>query len=352
MEGVTLYRKYRPMKWADVLEQEHVVKVLRGALKEGNVGHAYLFAGPRGTGKTSVARILAREVGTTAKDLYEIDAASNRGIDDVRELREAVSVMPFDSKYKVYIVDEVHMLTKEAFNALLKTLEEPPAHVIFILATTEVERLPDTIVSRCEVHHFKQPSRTALKKHVADIAKREGFTLESASSELIALLAEGSFRDAQGILQKIIVSSKDKKVSVGEVEMVTGAPRGELVNRVVRAIDTRAIDGGLDAIAEAVAGNVERGVFAKLLLEKLRAVLLLRFAKGMRATLAEDFSEEDFAFLEDVAGNGSSGVSAEALATMLEAYTQIGYSYIPQLPLELALIKLTNDQRQTTNDEE
>lgn len=339
-DGVALYRKYRPAKWGDVLGQDHVVKVLRGALKEGNVGHAYLFAGTRGTGKTSVARILAREVGTSGKDLYEIDAASNRGIDDVRELREAVTVLPFDSDYKVYIVDEVHMLTKEAFNALLKTLEEPPAHVIFILATTEMEKLPDTVISRCEVHQFKQPTRAVLKKHVLDVAKKEGFTLEPASAELIALLAEGSFRDAQGVLQKVISSSSDKKVSVEEVEMVTGAPKGELVNKMVAAIDTRDADSGLEAIEQAVAANVDMRVFAKLVLEKMRAVLLMRFASKMKKTLSEEFSGEDMKLLEEIAADKESGVTAEALSVMLEAYTQIGYSYISQLPLELAVIKI------------
>src|SRR3989344_5317631 len=214
--GMALYRKYRPQSFKEVLGQDHVVKVLEGALKQGNIAHAYLFAGSRGTGKTSVARILAKEAGCTDKDLYEIDAASNRGIDDIRELREAVSVLPFESSYKVYIVDEVHMLTKEAFNALLKTLEEPPPHVLFMLATTEIDKLPETIISRCQVFTFKKPSAAILKEMVVRIAKKEGFALEPASADLIALLSEGSFRDAQGILQKVISSSKDKKVSIEE----------------------------------------------------------------------------------------------------------------------------------------
>jgi DNA polymerase-3 subunit gamma/tau len=171
-EHRALYRKYRPQTFAEVRGQDQVVKVLQGALSQNHIGHAYLFAGGRGTGKTSVARIFARAVGVGDTDLYELDAASNRGIDDVRTLREAVNTLPFSSPYKVYIIDEVHMLTKEAFNALLKTLEEPPAHVIFILATTEMEKLPDTIVSRCEVHQFKQPSRAMLKEQVIDVAKK------------------------------------------------------------------------------------------------------------------------------------------------------------------------------------
>ena len=145
-----LYRKYRPENFDEVLGQDHIVTTLSESLKLGNVAHAYLFSGGRGTGKTTMARILARAVNCSENDLYEIDAASNRGIDDIRELREAVNTLPFESPYKVYIIDEVHMLTKEAFNALLKTLEEPPAHALFILATTEMDKLPETIVSRCQ----------------------------------------------------------------------------------------------------------------------------------------------------------------------------------------------------------
>ena len=177
-----LYRKYRPRGFKDVLGQEHIVNALSGALKQDNIAHAYLFSGSRGTGKTSIARILAGEVKTSSNDLHEIDAASNRGIDDIRELREAVTVLPFESKYKVYIIDEVHMLTKEAFNALLKTLEEPPAHVIFMLATTEIEKLPDTIVSRCQTFTFKKPSQKILKVAVTETAKSEGFTLEPSAA--------------------------------------------------------------------------------------------------------------------------------------------------------------------------
>src|SRR6266436_4362104 len=146
----TLYRAYRPQDFSEVRGQEHIVKALEAAIKSKKISHAYLFSGGRGTGKTSVARILARELGVTDKDLYEMDAASNRGIDDIRELREGVYAMPFESPYKFYIIDEAHMLTKEAWNALLKTLEEPPAHVIFILATTDIDKVPDTIVSRCQ----------------------------------------------------------------------------------------------------------------------------------------------------------------------------------------------------------
>src|SRR3954468_13629704 len=165
----TLYRQYRPVDFSEVRGQEHVVEVLEKAIKNKKIAHAYLFSGGRGTGKTSVARILARELGVSDKDLYEMDAASNRGIDDIRELREGVYAMPFDSKYKFYIIDEAHMLTKEAWNAFLKTLEEPPAHAIFVLATTDRDKVPDTIQSRCEIYTFNQPTREILAGIVTDV---------------------------------------------------------------------------------------------------------------------------------------------------------------------------------------
>ena len=189
-----LYRKYRPMKFKEVQDQDHIVTVLEGAIAKKAIPHALLFCGGRGTGKTTLARIFAHEIGTSDVDMYEIDAASNRGIDDIRELREAVHTLPYESERKVYIIDEVHMLTKEAFNALLKTLEEPPAHVVFILATTEEEKLLDTITSRCQVFKFRSPSREVLANVVTNVAKKEGFKLEKSAADLIAIAADGSFR--------------------------------------------------------------------------------------------------------------------------------------------------------------
>jgi DNA polymerase-3 subunit gamma/tau len=161
---MALYRAYRPSVFDEVRGQESVVSVLEAAVKKGEIAHAYLFAGGRGTGKTSMARILARAVGTSEKDMYEMDAASNRGIDEIRELREGVATHPFESNYKFYIIDEAHALTKDAWGALLKTLEEPPAHVVFVLATTELDRVPETIRSRCQVFRFSKPSHEILKK--------------------------------------------------------------------------------------------------------------------------------------------------------------------------------------------
>ena len=232
----TLYTKYRPHVFKDVLGQEHVTDILRESIALGNIAHAYLFFGSRGTGKTSVARIVAREIGTHDDDLYEIDAASNTSVDDIRALNEAVHVLPFNSNYKVYILDEVHMLSKSAFNALLKTLEEPPKHVIFVLATTEMHKVPDTIISRCEVYTFRKPTQSLLKDMVLKTAKAEGITLEPSAADLIALLGDGSFRDTHGTLQKVIHASGDSKITVNEVEKVTGAPKAQLVNDVIDSI--------------------------------------------------------------------------------------------------------------------
>src|ERR1035437_4095075 len=275
MTETALYRKYRPQKFKEVLGQDHIVKVLESSIANGNIAHAYIFSGSRGTGKTSIARILAKEIGTTPNDILEIDAASNTGVDDIRALNESVSTLPFESKYKVYILDEAHMLSKQAWNALLKTLEEPPKHVIFILATTEANKIPETIISRCQTFVFKKPTQKILKEVITAIAKKEKFNIDGASCELIALLGDGSFRDAQGILQKVMSASKDDKITLEEVELVTGAPKSEIVNDFIRSINEGNLELGLGAIAKATEANIDILLYFKLILHKMRAVLLM-----------------------------------------------------------------------------
>ena len=342
MNEIALYRKYRPQNFKDVLGQENIVKVLEGSIALGNISHSYLFAGSRGTGKTSIARIFAKAIGCSDNDLYEIDAASNRGIDDIREIREAVSTLPFESPYKVYIIDEVHMLTKEAFNALLKTLEEPPKHIVFILATTEIEKLPETVVSRCQVFTFKKPSQKILKELVLNLAKKEGFKIESSSADLIALLGEGSFRDTQGILQKILSFSKDKKISAEEVEQVAGAPRASLVNDFIKSLDDKNLSKGLEAIKSAISNNIDILVYLKLILRKMRAIILLKYAPNMERETKEEYSEEDFNFLKELSVEKESNINSKILLEMLAAYDSVARANIPELPLELALIKIAS----------
>jgi DNA polymerase-3 subunit gamma/tau len=232
---VALYRKYRPESFADIVGQEQVVTLLTSAITQKKVSHAYLFCGGRGTGKTTTARIFARDVGCNPEDVIEIDAASNRGIDEIRELREAVRTAPFSSPYKVYIIDEAHMLTKEAANALLKTLEEPPSHVIFILATTDPEKLPQTIISRCQKVFFSSPDHATLASRLIHVSQEEKVTLSEESALLIAHHGKGSYRDALGVLEQIITTGA-KEVNHTDVIKFLGVPDKGMVIALIEAL--------------------------------------------------------------------------------------------------------------------
>jgi DNA polymerase-3 subunit gamma/tau len=335
-----LYRKYRPQKFSEVFGQENIVKVLESSIKLGNISHAYIFSGSRGTGKTSIARIFAREIGTSGNDITEIDAASNTGVDDIRAINESVSTLPFESKYKVYILDEAHMLSKSAWNALLKTLEEPPKHVIFILATTEVNKIPETIISRCQTFVFKKPTQKVLKEVISAIAKKERFNIDGASCELVALLGDGSFRDAQSILQKVMSASKDNKITLDEIELVTGAPKSEIVNDFIRSIDEGNLELGLSTISKATDANIDVLVYFKLILHKMRAVLLMRNLKSSEGKYVEEMTDTDFNFLKAIAQKKDSKINSETLLVLLSYYDMVAKAYIQELPLELVLTKL------------
>ncbi len=340
-DHVALYRKYRPSNFDEVRDQDHIVTVLKGAIKKESIPHAILFSGSRGTGKTTLARIFASAIGTTAVDLYEIDAASNRGIDDIRELREAVHTVPFESKYKVYIIDEVHMLTKEAFNALLKTLEEPPAHVVFMLATTEEEKLPDTILSRLQVFKLRAPSRAVLASTVTDVAKSEGFTLSPDAADLIAVSADGSFRDALGITQKVIMASGDTIGSADEVAAIIGAPKVALIDSILLALHEKNTDKGLEAVASAVASHVEIKILVRLLLEHVRAVMLLRNRPSNTTDILASFGESMRNTLTALAGATTTPLNSHLLHKLLTVSDQTTRSPIPHLPLEIMIVEVT-----------
>jgi len=334
-----LYRAYRPQSFTEVLGQEPVVSALEGSIKNARVSHAYLFAGSRGTGKTSVARILANELKVSANDVYEIDAASNRGIDDIRELRDGVAVLPFESPYKVYILDEVHMLSKDAWNALLKTLEEPPRHVIFILATTELEKVPETVISRCQVFAFKKPSKVILKELIEKVSKEEKLKLGQGTSELIATLGDGSFRDALGILQKVVGVAGDKPVTVEEVERVTGAPKSGLVNECVKGIAAKDAGVALAAISKAVSEGISMKLFSELLLERLRAVLLVRSAPLLSKDIESASSEDDWKLIKELSTKPDA-INSETLLAFIRAAQEIGRTSVESLPLELATVEV------------
>lgn len=239
--GQALYRKYRSASFDEVIGQDHIVQTLKSSLKSGHLNHAYLLTGPRGVGKTSVARLLAYganglayDEGGIHLDIIEIDAASNRRIDEVRDLREKVHIAPTSGKYKVYIIDEVHMLTREAFNALLKTLEEPPEHVIFILATTEAHKLPDTIISRCLRFTFHPIASSQLEAHLAAIASKESFDIDNEAIALIARHGDGSFRDSISLLDQI--KSIGKSIRREDVEQALGLASEDLINDLLEAV--------------------------------------------------------------------------------------------------------------------
>lgn len=335
-----LYRKYRPESFAEVRDQDHIVSVLKGAIEKGEIPHALLFSGTRGTGKTTLARIFASAIGTSDMDLYEIDAASNRGIDDIRELKEAVHTLPYESEQKVYIIDEVHMLTKEAFNALLKTLEEPPAHVVFILATTEVEKLLDTILSRCQVFTMRSPSRAVLAAAVTDVAQKEGFTLHPDAADLIAIAADGSFRDALGVTQKVIMASGDQIGDADEVAAIIGAPKVATMQALLAALHENNTAAALEAIASAAGAQVDMKLFARVLLEHIRAIMLVRNQPVKKEQILEHFGSDMSKLISDIAG-AETAINSHMLLRFLQATDQISRSPVPTLPLEIVVMELS-----------
>jgi len=274
-----LYRKYRSKNFDEVIGQAAITTTLQNAIKGGRISHAYLFSGPRGVGKTSVARILAHQVNQLPYqddqphlDIIEIDAASNRRIDEIRDLRERVHLAPIAAKYKVYIIDEAHMLTREAFNALLKTLEEPPSHVIFILATTEAHKLPATIISRTQHFSFKPIGTNEMAAQLGTIARREKFKITPAALELLAEAGEGSFRDALSLLDQL--GAPGQSVDEPEVLRLLGRPRRAAINELVAALETADHQPMLQILEQLAEQGVDPTGTAKQLAGELRQKLL------------------------------------------------------------------------------
>ncbi len=273
-QNSALYRKYRGKDLSEIIGQKHITDTLSNAIKNGQISHAYLFTGPHGVGKTSVARILAHEINgldytedTQHLDIIEIDAASNRRIDEIRDLRDKVQILPTSADYKVYIIDEVHMLTKEAFNALLKTLEEPPKHVVFILATTEAHKLPSTIISRTQRHTFKPIKEVDAVKHLRHIADTESINIDDQALKLVAKHGNGSFRDSISILDQ--VQSHGSKIDKSAIEQLLGQASHESISQLTYAFkneDAKSIVDSLDQLKES-------GVTASALADQISAIL-------------------------------------------------------------------------------
>lgn len=287
--GQALYRKYRSKNLDEIVGQEHVTATLKNALKAGKISHAYLLSGPRGVGKTSIARILAHEVNglpyedAAHLDIIEIDAASNRRIDEIRDLRERVNTAPSAAKYKVYIIDEVHMLTKEAFNALLKTLEEPPAHVIFILATTEAHKLPETIISRTQRYSLRPVPHELVVQHLKEIARGEKIKVDDEALELVARHGEGSFRDSISLLDQ--ASSTAEHITRADVERILGLAPEEYISQLLEALDSGNVAALVTCLDDLYAQGYEPAMVASQLSSAVRARVLTGAAVDSSARL-------------------------------------------------------------------
>ncbi len=355
--AIALYLKYRPRTFDEVDGQEHVTRTLKNALAMGRVAHAYLFTGPRGTGKTSTARILAKAVNCISEtkehpcnecaicravnedrllDLIEIDAASNTGVDDIRELRDRVDLRPGEARYKVYIIDEVHMLSNAAFNALLKTLEEPPPHVIFVLATTEPNKIPATISSRCQRFDFRRATLKELTRQLSAIAQKEDLDIEPAAIELIARQATGSFRDGTSLLDQLTAFT-GSQVTLAQVQALLGAASHETILDIVGSLAEHDLARGMSAIGQAVDGGADPRQLAREIVEYLRGVLLFQTGAGG----ALDVSAESQAEMTATA----QAMPAEQLLHSIRLFNQAVFelrgSANATLPLEMALVEST-----------
>jgi DNA polymerase-3 subunit gamma/tau len=338
---MSLYRKYRPSTFAEVVGQDAVVHTLEAAVAAKKPSHAYLFSGGRGIGKTSLARILARALGVTEKDLYEIDAASYNGVDDIRALREGATTLPMESPYKVYVLDEVHMLSKGAFNALLKILEEPPRHVIFMLATTDIHKVPDTILSRCEVHTLARPSRETLAEVVLKVCKSEKVKIEKEAADVIALLGDGSFRDTLSVLQQVMTGAEGGAITDTLVQEKTGAPTHALVRELLTAWGSGDTHTALALIQRAHGHGSNMEILFSLLMEIVRAVLLVRAAGGTSSEqLKKQYSPDLFSYITMLATKPEGAfISSKLLRTLLETGKDIRRSDYPHVLIELAILE-------------
>jgi len=363
--SLVLYRKYRPQSFGEVIGQEHVVQTITNAISGGMVSHAYLFSGPRGSGKTTLARLLAKAVNCQnrkendfepcnkcsscteinqgrAIDLIEIDAASNRGIDEVRELRDGIKFAPTKSKYKVFIIDECHQLSREAANALLKTLEEPPSHAIFILATTEIHKMIPTIVSRCQRFDFRKLTLQEICKKLEMIIEKEKVKIEKSALELIASNSGGSIRDAESLLGQVLTYSralKKERIETNDIKTLLGLVDINLISQFVDFILAKDGARAIDFLNEVLERGKDPQEFIKALISYLRQALILKINPVLFNPIITGFTKEEKEKLQLQAQNFKEEELRRVLRLFMRAENEMKYASITQLPLELAIIE-------------
>ena len=363
MSYTALYRKFRPQEFEDVKGQEHIVTTLKNQIKADRIGHAYLFCGTRGTGKTTVAKIFAKAVNCehpvdgspcgqcpacqgiaagTSMNVIEIDAASNNGVDNIRQIREEVSYRPTEGKYKVYIIDEVHMLSAGAFNALLKTLEEPPAYVIFILATTEAHKIPITILSRCQRYDFHRISIDTITDRLAELMRTEQVDVEERALRYVAKAGDGSMRDALSLLDQCIAFHLGEKLTYENVLEVLGAVDTEVFSALLRQVLAKDVTGAIRTVDHLVDQGRELGQMVNDFTWYMRNLLLIQSADDMEEVL--DMSADHLAALKEEAQMVEPETLIRYIRIFSELSSQIRYAAQKRILLEIAIIKLCRPQ--------
>lgn len=362
--NLVLYRKYRPKVFADVIGQEHIIRTITNAIAQNITSHGYLFSGPHGTGKTTIARLLAKSLNCqnrkqaefepcnkcqsclevnqgNALDLIEIDAASNRGIDEIRELKEGIMFRPAKSKYKVFIIDESHQLTKEAANALLKTLEEPPAHAVFILATTEIHKMIPTIQSRCQTFTLRKLAVLEIVKRLEKILKAEKVSFEKQALDLIALSAGGAVRDAESLLDEVVsFTGQGEKIIKETVQVLLGSADKAVIFKFLNFLVNKQTKEAIELINTVIYQGVDLAEFIKTLIEYLRQIMLLKINSQLQSPIFAILSNEEQEALRAFTSQFQEVELSQILEKFTEAENKMKYATILQLPLELAIIDI------------